>query len=92
MNVFEWFDKYSINNPTMSNYPVDRDAIHRAMITTYWEDKYSNLVKYTDMDDKYLRNAYLLARRTSNRAKHIPYLAQELTNRGFRQSEPELFI
>ncbi len=90
MNVSEWVDIYLINK-VCTGY-TDPDAIIGEMITTYWEDKYSNLVKYTDMDDKYLRNAYLLARRTSNRAKHIPYLAQELTNRGFRESEPELFI
>lgn len=90
MNVSEWIDQYFINK--ISTGYTDVDTVMDEMITTYWEDKYSNLVKYTDMDDKYLRNAYLLAHRTSNRAKHIPYLAQELTNRGFRESEPELFI
>lgn len=62
------------------------------MISQYWVDIQSNLIKYTDMDNKYLRNAYLFARRTSGRTNHIPYLAQELINRGLRESEPELFI
>ena len=90
MNVSEWIDRYFINK-VCTGY-TDPDTVINEMITTYWEDKYSTLVKYTDMDDKYLRSAYLLVCRTSNRTKHIPYLVQELANRGFRESEPELFI
>lgn len=92
MTASEWIDLFLIQNEDVSISAEGIDIAKEAMISQYWVDVDSNLVKYTDMDNRYLRNAYLLARRTSSRVHHIPYLAQELINRGFDKTEPELFI
>lgn len=92
MTASQWIDLFLIQNEDVSISIEGLDIVKEAMVSQYWADIDSNLIKYTDMDNRYLRNAYLLARRTSSRISHIPYLAQELINRGFRESEPELFI
>jgi hypothetical protein len=61
-------------------------------IELYWLDRYNNSILYSEMDDSHLRNSYFLALRTNNRKHHIPYLLEELEQRGYKQSNPEWFI
>ena len=68
------------------------NSISLNLLSTYWIDNAGSLIKYAEMNDKYLINAFNLARRTSNRTEHVPYLVNELLKRGYGKSNPELFI
>ncbi len=92
MTASQWIRLFLTQNEDVSISVEGIDIAKQAMISQYWVDIDLDLIKYTDMDNRYLRNSYLLARRTSSRINHIPYLAQELINRGFDKTEPELFI
>jgi hypothetical protein len=62
------------------------------LVELYWLDRYSNPILYSEMEDSHLCNSYFLALRTDNRKRHIPYLIEELEQRGYKQSNPEWFI